>query len=410
MPREQSKVFCPMYRQPVIKRYQKGWRIEFYYAENGELHRQDIRVEKYRRKFANAESAYYWLQENVCVPLTEKLRNGWTPKDGNSITTELIKGKKITIQALIDEFVSFKEDALRAKQLTEGSFVNYYQRIEVIRKSMKPEYSDILLTSSLEEFTPMKAKKYIMQLAALREWEVKTTNNFIKFWRMLYKFAIDNGYTDKNPFEKVSLFVGEEKSKRPLTQAEQTKIYNYLIREDLPFFIFTQLVYIEGIRPGEILRLQAKDLDVKELRINVPASKTKNHKAHTVLVPDSLKPAFAEWLQKIDFAHVEPSAYLFHTNFLPGKATKPLTSDYSSTHWKQMREKLDISAECKLYGLRHTGITDLLNIFSVNAVRMHIGHSTTTQTLHYANHENENLQREIAAKAPIYGLPTEKTA
>lgn len=216
MPREQSKVFCPMYRQPVIKRYQKGWRIEFYYAENGELHRQDIRVEKYRKKFANAESAYYWLQENICIPLTEKLRSGWTPKEGVSITTEIIKGAKMTIQALIDEFVSFKEDALRAKQLTEGSFVNYYQRIEVIRKSMKPEYSDILLSSSLDEFTPMTAKKYIMKLAALREWKVKTTNNFIKFWRMLYKYAIDNGYAEKNPFEKVSLFVGEEKANAPL--------------------------------------------------------------------------------------------------------------------------------------------------------------------------------------------------
>ena len=169
------------------------------------------------------------------------------------------------------------------------------------------------------------------------------------------------------------------------------------------FFIFTQLVYIEGIRPGEILRLQAKDLDAAELRINVPASKTKNHKARTVLIPNSLKPAFLEYLQKIDFEKVEPSAYLFHADFLPAKAPKPLTSDYSSTRWKQMRGKLGISDECKLYGLRHTGITDLLNIFSVNTVRMHIGHSTTTQTLHYANHENENLQREVAAKAPIYG-------
>lgn len=35
---------------------------------------------------------------------------------------------------------------------------------------------------------------------------------------------------------------------------------------------------------------------------------------------------------------------------------------------------------------------------------MHIGHATAAQTLHYAKHENELLQKEIAAKAPMYGI------
>lgn len=404
MPHEQSKVLCPMYRTPAIKRYQKGWRIEFYYAENGELHRQDIRVEKYRRKFANAETAYYWIQENICIPLTKKLRSGWTPKEGSSITREIIKGDKITVQTLLDDFINYKEDAVQAKQLSENSFVNYLQRIETIRKSMKPEYSDILLSTPLDEITPMIAKKYIMRLAALREWEVKTSNNFIKFWRMIYKFAIDNGYTDKNPFEKVSLFVGEEKSKRTLTKEEQIKIYNYLHRENLPFLIFTQLVYTDLIRPVEIFRLQCKDLDPTTRKIILPASKTKNKKERVLLIPQSLEVLFDRYLQEIDYVNTSKEAYLFSENFRPKTSNEPLPSVYASIRWRKMCQELNLPLDCKLYGLRHTGICDLLAVLPLNTVRMLADHSDTKQTIHYANHETEKIRKEVAEKAPIYGV------
>lgn len=402
MPQEKTKLFCPMYRTPAIKMRKKGWRIEFYYAENGKLRRHDIRVERYRRKFVSDKEAYYWLQENICIPLIKKLRNGWTPRD--SVTIEEVNSPQKTIQNILDEFEQYNGDKLDAKQITGASYYNYIHRLETIRQTMRPEYSDILPTSLIEEVTTMQAEKYILRIKALREWEAKTANNFIKFWRMIYKYAIDCGYIDRNPFEKVSLFVGEEKSKRILTQDEQTKICNYLLEDNLPFFIFTQLVYIEGIRPCEILRLQVQDLDAESLTINIPATKTKNHKARSILIAESLKPIFMDWLNTIDFATLSPITYLFHTDFLPAQASQPLKSNYASKQWKIMRNELNISEEAKLYGLRHTGITDLLNIFSVNAVRMHIGHATAAQTLHYAKHENELLQKEIAAKAPMYGI------
>lgn len=404
MPHEQSKVLCPMYRQPVIKKYQKGWRIEFYYSANGELHRQDIRVEKYRRKFADAETAYFWLQENICIPLLKKLRSGWTPKEGTSIASEIIKGEKITVQTLLEEFINYKEYAVQAKQLSDGSFVNYLQRIETIKKSMKPEYSDILLSSSLDEITPMTAKKYIMKLAALREWEVKTTNNIIKFWRMLYKYAIDNGYTDKNPFEKVALFVGEEKSKRTLTKEEQSRIYDYLHRENLPFLIFTQLVYSDLIRPVEIFRLQCKDLNPVTRTITLPAGKTKNRKERVLLIPQAMEALFDKYLQEIDFVNADKEAYLFSEDFRPQVCGEPLPSLYASIRWRKMCQELGLPIDCKLYGLRHTGISDLLEILPVNTVRMLADHSDTKQTIHYANHENEQIRKEVAAKAPIYGI------
>lgn len=390
------------YRIPEVKKYKNGWRIVFWYQKNGELKRHILRCEKYKKSFERAKDAEVWINENLCVPLTQELQNGWTPEQGMPNFCNK-SNNDIHLSELAGLFLEDAYERYKAKLINYTSYSGYKSFCKVISSSTTFGIEDC----NIQEITRVKAEKFIVQIKALREWQAKTTNNFIKLCRMLFKFAVDNSLASVNPFEKVALIKGEQKSKRTLSKEEQTKIYNYLIHEDLPFFIFTQLVYIEGIRPGEILRLQAKDLDAAELRINIPASKTKNHKARTVLIPNSLKPAFLEYLQKIDFEKVEPSAYLFHADFLPAKAPKPLTSDYSSARWKQMRGKLDISDECKLYGLRHTGITDLLNIFSVNTVRMHIGHSTTTQTLHYANHENENLQREVAAKAPIYGKYSE---
>ena len=60
--------------------------------------------------------------------------------------------------------------------------------------------------------------------------------------------------------------------------------------------------------------------------------------------------------------------------------------------------------DCKLYGLRHTGICDLLAVLPMNTVRMLADHSDTKQSIHYANHENEQIRKEVAAKAAIYGM------
>lgn len=403
---EQMKEWCPRYRMPVLKTSEKGWRVEFYYNKNGCFTRKQIRVEKYRKQFPNNDNARMWIQENIMYPLSEELRKGWTPEQG---LPRLVAGT-ITLKKLLDEFGDDKRQKFGADILRTKSIGTYKTHISVAEQSMLAECGSLIADCDISEITVQQAERYIIGVKCLRDWSVTTANNYLKFMRMVFKFASDNGYISSNPFEKVKLLRGETEGKRPLTKEEMTTVYNHLKEkeDDLPFLIFTQLVYTDLLRPIEIFRLQKKDFDRSTMKFTVSGEKSKNKKTRIAYIPQALQDLFTKYLEKVGFDNLDRNMYLFHENFLPSKPSKwkkviPIGSDYSSRRWAELRKELNLPDDCKLYGLRHTGISDLLDILPANTVRMHADHSDLRQTIHYADHENEQIRKEVAAKAPIYG-------
>lgn len=407
MHNKQMKELCPRYRMPVLKTSEKGWRVEFYYNKNGRFTRKQIRVEKYRKQFPTNDNARLWIQENIMYPLAEELRNGWTPEQG----LPRLMSEAITLKKLLDEFGDDKRQKFGADVLRAKSICTYKAYISVAEQSMLAECGSLIADCDISEITAQQAERYIIGVKSLRDWSVTTTNNYLRFMRMLFKFGIDNGYITSNPFDKVQLLRGETAGKRLLTKEEMTSVYNYLkAKEDgLPFLVFTQLVYAELLRPIEIFRLQKKDFDRAAMKFTVSGEKSKNKKTRIVYIPQSFQSLFTQYLERIGFDSLDKDTYLFHDKFLPSKPSKwkkviPMGSDYSSRRWAELRKELNLPKDCKLYGLRHTGISDLLDILPANIVRMHADHADLRQTIHYANHENEQVRKEVAAKAPIYGM------
>lgn len=401
-----QKIFtaiAPKYRIPSLKKYKNGWKVEFYYTKNDNLQRQTIRVEKVRKRFASCKEAENWIYENIINPLCVQLQNGWRPEEG-----ELRLGEKpTTLSDLIQLYIDDAAEKHQAKRIGTTTLNCYINNCETMRKTMLAECGKLIDDIAIADLTPSQAEKYIMRVQLSREWSATSTNNYIRFCRMLFEFAVEANLIKTNPFKRVKLLRNEPKGKRLLTEQEKTTIYTHLLSSEnnLPFLIFTQLVYADLIRPVEILRLQVKDIVCEDNHITVilPAEKTKNKKSRICEIPQSLQSLFKRYMQHINFSERKPSDYLFHKDFLPAEANEPLPSTYSSMYWRKMCKSLNLSDDCKLYGLRHSGIFDLLSVLPANSVRLHANHATLQQTLHYADHENEQTRHEIASKAPIYG-------
>lgn len=388
------------YRIPALKKYKNGWRIVFWYLNDGVLERGFLRVDKYRKNFERAKDAEVWINENLCIPLLGELQKGWTPLQGKPT---FCKSQKVKLTELADMYLDDAADKYAAKMIGATTYAAYKSFCGIIKGCVNAESGGVE-DVDIQSISKAKAERFIVQIKAQREWSTRSANNFLRKNRMLFKFAVDNGLLAANPFEKVPLLKGEQKGKRPLTKEEQTKIYTHLAAHDLPFLVFTQLVYCDLIRPVEALRIQARDIRLESLSIILPASKTKNKKERIVRIPRSLEPIFAAYLQRVDFASLRPTDYLFYKDFLPGSGREPLPSTYSSTKWREVCQLLNLPNDCKLYGLRHTGITDLLDVLPANTVRLHADHADLRQTTHYANHESEQYRKDIADKAPIYGV------
>lgn len=400
MPQFDCLEICPRYRMPQLKTaYKKGWMVEFYCSMNGNFVRKQIRVDKYRKQFPDAKTAKLWIQENIILPLVDKLRNG-----------ELIEGRvrlmkqQLLLSELIDMYDKKKFDEADLGIIRKSSYDNLYKsNCNAVRMSMSEEQGQIIPDCKISEITPAMAEEFIKKYKCLRDVSVTTANNMIKFMRMVFNFAMEGGYLSRNPFERVKLLKGEVKGKRPLTAEEQSIIARHLLSNDLPFYIYTQLVFADLIRPVEIFRLKCKDIDAENFSIRLSASITKNRKPRTVLIPVRLRELWSAHLANIDFANMPKEAYLFHNRFMPAKSDEPLSSAYATRYWREMRRKLGLSEECKLYGLRHTGIMALLDVLPPNDVRLHADHSSIKQTMQYADHESDERRSKVAQKAPIYG-------
>lgn len=400
MPQLETKQLCVEYRMPVLKKSKNDWRIEFYCLKKGVLKRHQIRVNRYRKRFPNVKQAELYIQTNICEPLQDMLKTGWTPDCGK---LKIIK-EQLTLNELLEDFYEAKLEKYAAKTIGYQTVKQYSIHIETIRHSMTEAQGKLIDGNrKISDITPQEAEMYILKLKSLRDLSITSANNMIKFLRMLYKHAQDSNFTTVNPFASVPLLKGEVKGKRTLSQQEQRKIANYLYDNNLPFYIFTQLVYADLIRPVEIFRLQKRDIDICNFVIKLPASKTKNKKPRKLLIPKTMQAVFAEYIKYIDFINLPANAYVFHRDFRPAVAEEPLSSAYSSMQWRQMRNSLGLPDDCMLYGLRHTGICDMLNVLPANTVRLHADHSDLKQTMHYADHETDELRQEVANKAPIYG-------
>lgn len=400
MPQVETKQLCVEYRMPVLKKGKNDWRIEFYCLKKGVLTRHQIRVNRYRKRFTNVKQAELYIQTNICEPLQDMLKTGWTPDCGK---LKIIK-EQLTLNELLNDFYEAKLEKYAAKTIGYQTVKQYAIHIETIKHSMTSAQGCLINGNCLiDEITPQAAESYILKLKSLRDLSVTSANNMIKFLRMVYKHAQDSNFTSVNPFASVQLLKGEVRGKRTLSQAEQKKIANYLHENNLPFYIFTQLVYASLIRPVEIFRLQKRDIDIYNFVIKLPASKTKNKKPRKLLIPKTMQGVFADYIKYIDFGNLPANAYVFHKDFRPAVSDEPLSSSYSSEKWREMRRTLNLADDCMLYGLRHTGICDMLNVLPANTVRLHADHSDLKQTMHYADHETDELRQEVANKAPIYG-------
>lgn len=205
-------------------------------------------------------------------------------KDGRYLKVVTINGKRLYFyssktteqQAERDinrQILAYTKQEERGKLFSEVAEEWEEEHFPKIEYNTAKRYK-ILLSHAVEEFDdryikeiqPIDIEQYL-DYYVTRDYATKTIKDQLSIVRLVFKYAYIKGYVENDPTRYISPPKGKSAIKRqPLTEEETEAVKNSL---NCSFGLFPYFLLYTGLRKGEALALQFKDIDFDNKEINV---------------------------------------------------------------------------------------------------------------------------------------------
>jgi len=213
----------------------------------------------------------------------------------------------------------------------------------------------------------------------------------IKQYRMrlkeLWKWLIDNGkYNDPDPTKELKVGGKYVDCATTLFEKDELKqLKAAMIDKDPYLWLAMELMNYSLIRPGEIRQLKIGMIDRDRMTVNIPNYIAKNKKSR----PVGLKPETIELMDRLGVFMYDKDLYIFARGHKPG--TEMLGVSTMRRRFSDYRNQLGIDESRKLYGMKHTGITSMLDAGApLQMVMDQARHANITTTMTYAKKRTVN--------------------
>ena len=170
---------------------------------------------------------------------------------------------------------------------------------------------------------------------------------------LLWKYAMDHEYTQRNIAENLYIGKGQSVQREPLTEDEVEAFRKAIGKERYAEYIYC-LCYL-GFRPGEFLSLRKEHFKIIDgIEVLINGSKTEAGKDRIVVIPPQIIDIIRDRL------FIPGTDLLFPMYRMTRKTDilrefKPMTDEYLNKHvFKPLSERLGIAPGKVPYSARHT--------------------------------------------------------
>jgi len=231
---------------------------------------------------------------------------------------------------------------------------------------------------------------------------------------MLYtmlKRAVEWGYLDRNPCERVEPPKYKAKEKRPYTETELLEVIEAVEKEPVQFQLIFYLAAMLGMRRSEIVGLKWSDIDFDAATLNIRRSAarkagegtyvagTKNTRSQRTLyvdamILDKLKAHRAQQAERrLKLANKWQGDDWIFTQW----NGRIMSVETPTRTWLKFLENNPKLEKTNLHALRHTAATLLIkNNVAISTVSGLLGHAQTSTTLNIYTHAIEDAKKEAA--------------
>ena len=371
------------YLPAQLKHNSHGWYIEYQTIDpkTGKMRRHWMRLNKLRKRYERISDFKAHCNQIVCN-INSKLAGGWNPV-GEQQNSRLYT----PLPMVIGDYISEKETELRPD--TMRSYRSFCSGFLKWLDETAPKCQAIL-------FNKVLAVKFLDHCFRDRKLKGRSWNNQLKSARALFSWAVEKCYCKENPFASIKTKREEVKKRCLVPHETRAMIVDYCREHNPGLLVVCQLVYSALIRPKEIRCLKVGHVYLKERYIYIPPEVSKTHYARFATLTPELVSLLTDWIGMAK-----------GTDYLIGRDYRSSPVQQSNSRfvkdWDKMRKSLSLPDNMQLYGLRDTGINEMLKSgIDPLTVMQHADHHDLSMTTRYANHVDPNLVATISERAPKF--------
>jgi len=261
-------------------------------------------------------------------------------------------------------------------------------------KTLLSHVSDFFEGYYIKNISAEEIERFLNTLVT-KKYSTKTIKDQTSVLKMVFRYAFINEYITSNPTLYIKPPKGKASVKREAITEEEMKIVKK--STDCTFGLLAYFLMYTGLRKGEVLALQWKDIDFdkKEIHItksvchhnNVPHIKTPKTESgnRTIMLLDCLSDKLKEIEKQL------PNDYIFS-----GSDT-PLTNSQFQCRWEKYQKESGLKITA--HQLRHTFATILFEAnIDVKDAQNIMGHSDISVTQNIYTHIRSKRMQDTTNK------------
>lgn len=355
----------------------KNWYVDFtcFDPADGKMRRKKYMLDSIPKTSERKKRA-----AEIIANATARLRNGWNPWAEASTERQYCKFSEVT-----SLYIRYIEKLTSNNTLKQKTSYDYQSRMNMLLEYNSGRSLPIIY---IYQFDQSYISDFLDYILLDRDSTARTRNNYRTWLSAFCTWLQEKKYIDYNPTERIKPLAEGEKLRSALTASDLMRLKEYLEETNLHYLLACMMEYYTFIRPDELSNVRLSDINIKEQKVFISSTISKNRRDGMV----GLNDAIIKMMIKLDVFKNPSHYYLFGKQFKPNitKADSRIFREY----FNKVRAFLKWPSCYQFYSLKDTGIRDLANSEGIVVARDQARHSDIATTNRYLKGDSLTVHEE----------------
>lgn len=355
----------------------KNWYVDFtcFDPADGKMRRKKYMLDSIAKISDRKKRA-----AEIISNATSRLRSGWNPWIEASTERQYAKFSEVT-----SLYIRYIEKLTSNNTLKKKTAYDYQSRMNMLLEYNSTRSNPI---TYIYQFDQCYISDFLDYILLDRDSTARTRNNYRTWLSAFCTWLQEKKYIDHNPTERIKALVEGEKRRSALTAPNLTRLKEYLGETNRHFLLACMMEYYTFIRPDELSNVRLSDINIKEQKVFISSTISKNRRDGMV----GLNDAVIKIMIELEVFENPSHFYLFGKQFKPN-ATKA-DSRIFREYFNKVRAFLKWPNSYQFYSLKDTGIRDLANSEGIVVARDQARHSDVATTNRYLKGDSLAVHEE----------------